>query len=122
MSTSRRRTSIALLAVVALAAMLALPALGLGAGKNSTTIVVSLKFPAFHGTLSSPRKACLGSRKVKMYRQHHGTKKLLGRDTSEDNGKWKIPVGKNLKSGSYFATVAKRGKCKGDKSQVLNID
>jgi hypothetical protein len=122
MSTSRRRTLITTLAVVALVAMLALPSLGMGAGKNSTTIVVSLKFPAFHGSLSSPRKACLGSRKVKMYRQQNGTKKLLGRDTSEDNGKWKIPVGKNLRSGSYFATVAKRGKCKSDKSQVLNID
>ena len=122
MSTSRRRTLTAVLAVVALAAMLALPSLGFGAGKKPTTVVVSLKFPAFHGTLSSPRKACLGGRKVKMYRQANGSKKLLGRDTSEDNGKWKIPVGKNLKSGSYYAIVAKNAKCKGDKSQVLNID
>ena len=122
MSTSRRRTSIALLAAVALAAMLALPALGMGAGKNSTKIVVSLKFPAFHGKLTSPREACLGSRTVKMYRERNGNKKLLGRDTSEDNGKWKIPVGKNLTSGSYYATVAKRGKCKAAKSQRLNID
>ncbi|HWO46961.1 MAG TPA: hypothetical protein VNM41_02790, partial [Solirubrobacterales bacterium] len=89
---------------------------------NSTTIVVSLKFPAFHGKLSSPRKACLGSRTVKMYRERNGSKKLLGRDTSEDNGKWAVPVGKNLTSGAYYATVAKRGKCKGDKSQVLTID
>ena len=96
MSTSRRRTSIVLLAVVALAAMLALPAVGAGAGKNSTKIVVSLKFPAFHGSLSSPRKACLGSRKVKMYRERNGKKKLLGRGTSNAKGKWKVPVGKNL--------------------------
>ena len=122
MSTSRRRTLIATLTVVALAALLALPALGMGAGKNSTKIVVSLKFPAFHGKLSSPRKACLGSRTVKMYRERNGKKKLLGRDTSEDNGKWATPVGKNLTSGAYYATVAKRGKCKGDKSQVLTID
>ena len=122
MSTSRRRTSIVLLVAVALVAMLALPALGMGAGKNSTKIVVSLKFPAFHGTLNSPRKACLGGRKVKMYRERNGNKKLLGGDTSEDNGKWKIPVGKNLTSGSYYGTVAKRGKCKSAKSQVLNID
>jgi hypothetical protein len=125
MSTSRRRTSIAVLAVVALVAlvaMLALPSLGMGTGKNSTKIVVSLKFPAFHGTLSSPRKACLGSRRVKMYRQRNGNKKLLGKGTSNKNGKWKVPVGKNLTSGSYYATVAKRGKCKAAKSQVLNID
>ncbi len=122
MSTSRRRTSIAALAVVALAAVLALPSLGMAAGRNSTTIIVSLKFPAFHGSLSSSRKACLGSRTVTMYRAHDGNRKLLGRDTSNNKGKWKIPVGKNLRSGSYFATVAKRGKCKSDKSQVLNID
>ena len=122
MSTSPRRTLIATLAVVALAAMLALPAFSAGAGKNSTKIVVSLKFPAFHGKLSSPRNACLGSRTVKMYRERSGKKKLLGTDTSEDNGKWKIPVGKNLTSGSYFATVAKLGKCKGAKSKVLTID
>jgi hypothetical protein len=122
MSTSSRRTLLATLAVVALAAMLALPAFSSGAGKNSTTIVVSLKFPAFHGKLGSPRKACLGSRTVKMYRERSGKKKLLGTDTSEDNGKWKIPVGKNLTSGSYFATVAKHGKCKAAKSKVLTID
>ncbi len=122
MSTSRRRTLIATLAVVALAAMPVFPALSAGAGKNSTKIVVSLKFPAFHGKLTSPRKACLGSRTVKVYRERSGKKKLLGSDTSEDNGKWAIPVGKNLTSGSYYATVAKRGRCKPDKSQVLTID
>ena len=93
----------------------------LAAGKNTTKIVVSLKFPAFHGKLTSSRQGCLGSRKVKMYREKGGKKKLLGQDTSEDNGKWAIPVGKNLTSGAYYATVAKRGKCKGAKSKVLRI-
>jgi hypothetical protein len=122
MSTSRRRALTPVLAVIALAAMSALPSPALAAGKKPTTVIVSLKFPAFHGTLSSPRKACLGGRKVKMYRQANGKKKLLGRDTSEDSGKWKIPVGKNLKSGSYYAIVTANAKCKGDKSQILNID
>lgn len=117
-----RRTWITMLAVVTLAAMLALPAAGVGAGRKPTTIVVSLKFPAFHGTLASPRKACLGGRKVKMYRQRNGKTKLLGRGTSNAKGKWKVPVGKNLTSGSYYAIVAKSSGCKGDKSQVLNID
>ncbi len=108
--------------VVASAAVLLSVVSAAGAGSNSTKIVVSLKFPAFHGILSSPRSACLGSRAVKMYRERSGKKKLLGRDTSEDNGKWAIPVGKNLTSGSYYATVAKRGKCKSAKSKVLSID
>jgi hypothetical protein len=115
-----RRALFAVLVVAAVAALL--PALAAGAGKNSTKIVVSLKFPAFHGKLTSPRGACLGSRTVKMYREKSGKKKQLGKDTSEDNGKWAIPVGKNLTSGSYYATVAKRGKCKAAKSQVLTID
>jgi hypothetical protein len=119
MSVSRR----ALFAVLAVAvAAVLLPALAAGVGKNSTKIVVSLKFPAFHGKLTSPRGGCLGSRTVKMYREKGGKKKQLGKDTSEDNGKWAIPVGKNLTSGSYYATVAKRGKCKAAKSQLLTID
>lgn len=115
----RRFAVLAALAALAVAAFV--PAAS-GAGKNSTRIVVSLQFPAFHGKLKSPRKACLGSRKLKMYRKYKGKKKLLGRDTSKDNGKWAIPVGKNLRSGAYYATVAKRGKCKGAKSRVLRIE
>jgi hypothetical protein len=108
--------------LVAFAAAVLLPAAATGAGQNSTKIVVSIKFPAFHGTLTSPRHGCLGSRKLKMYRERDGKKKLLGQDTSKDNGKWSIPVGKHLTSGSYYATVAKRGKCKPAKSKVLTID
>jgi hypothetical protein len=115
-----RRALFTVLAVAVAAALL--PALAPAAGKNSTKIIVSLKFPAFHGKLSSPRKGCLGSRTVKMYREQGGKKKQLGKDKSEDNGKWAIPVGKNLTSGAYYATVAKRGECKAAKSQVLTID
>src|SRR3978361_1739779 len=104
-----RRALFAVLAVALAAALL--PALASAGGKSSTKIVVSLKFPAFHGKLTSPRQACLGSRTVKLYREKSGKKKQLGKDTSEDNGKWAIPVGKNLTSGAYYATVAKRGKC-----------
>jgi len=117
MSTSRR-TLLAVLAVAA-CALLAFPATGAAAFK--TKVVVSLKFPAFHGKLTSPRSSCLGNRKVKMFRERNGKKVLLGSDRSDAQGKWKIPVGKNLKSGSYYATVAKTKKCKGDKSSVLPV-
>jgi hypothetical protein len=115
----RRLAMLAALAALAVAAFT--PALASGAGKNSTKIVLSIQFPAFHGKLTSPRQACLGSRTLKMYREHKGSKKLLGSDTSEDNGKWAVPVGKNLAPGAYYATVAKRGKCKAAKSKVLRI-
>jgi hypothetical protein len=119
MSVSRRAL-FAALAVMITAALLP-AAFASGAGSAPTKIAVSLKFPAFHGKLTSPRQGCLGSRKVKMYREKSGKKKLLGKDTSEDNGKWAIPVGKHLSPGAYYATVAKRGKCKQAKSQVLRI-
>jgi hypothetical protein len=116
-----RRALFAVLALVVAVALLPVVSAS-GAGNASTKIVVSLKFPAFHGKLTSSRSACLGSRTVKMYREKSGKKKQLGKDTSADNGKWAISVGKNLTSGSYYATVAKRGKCKAAKSQVLTID
>jgi hypothetical protein len=117
----RRRALFALLAVALVAALL--PAVSAsGAASGKTTIVISVKFPAFHGKLTSPRQGCLGSRKMQLYREKSGKRKLLGKDTSDDNGKWSIPVGKNLTSGAYYATVAKRGKCKAAKSKVLTID
>ena len=119
MSTSRR-TLLTILAAVCACALLAFPATGAAAFK--TKIVVSIKFPAFHGKLVSPRKSCLGQRKVKLFRERNGRKVLLGRDRSNAKGKWAVPVGKNLTSGAYYATVAKTKKCKGDKSSVLPID
>jgi hypothetical protein len=117
---ARSRVLIVVLAL-ALAAVLLPVVSASGAGKNSTKIVVSLKQPAFHGKITSPRSGCLGSRTVKMYREVNGTKKQLGKDTSEDNGKWEIALGKNLKPGLYYATVASRGKCKAAKSNILPI-
>lgn len=114
-----RRTLLVVLAAVCACALLAFPATGAAAFK--TKVIVSLKFPAFHGKLTSPRSSCLGNRKVKMFRERNGKKVLLGSDRSNAKGKWAIPVGKNLKSGSYYATVAKTKKCKGDKSSVLPV-
>lgn len=121
MSTSRRALLL-VLSLACLGVLLYLPASGAAAGGTPTKIIVSLKYPAFHGKLTSPRHACLGSRTVKMFRKRNGKTKLLGTDKSKNNGKWSIPVGNKLTSGEYFATVAKRGKCKGAKSKVLPID
>jgi hypothetical protein len=116
---SFRRVPIALLAVLAVVALV--PAIA-SAGSNSTKIVLSIKFPAFHGKLTSPRQACLGSRTVKMYRKHKGKTVQVGKDKSADSGNWKIPVGKKVPPpGQYFATVAARGKCQPAKSKTLTI-
>jgi hypothetical protein len=121
MSAVRRALPIAL-AVIALGALLALPASATSAGRNSTRIVVSLKFPAFHGTVVSPAAACIANRTVKLYRVRSGPDKLLGRDTSGNGGAWSIPIGKRLISGGYYAKATARGNCRAGKSKVNFVD
>ena len=111
-----RRLLIAVLVVAAL-----LPAATASAA-TSTKIVVSFKLPAFHGKLTSSREGCLGSRTVKLYRKRSGPDKRLGRDTSEDNGRWSIVIGrKKVPSGTYYLTVSSRGECRGAKSKTIPI-
>jgi|GEM_PF-3574285 len=112
----------AVFAVLAIAVGALLPAaIASGAG-GSTKVIVSLKLPAFHGTLKSSRRACLGSRKMTLYRQKSGPDKKLGTDKSEDKGGWSIVIGrKHVRAGSYYVTAAARGKCKRAKSKVIPV-
>jgi len=112
------RFSALLTAVLATALLLAASAAGSG---NSTTIVVSLKVPAFHGTLKSGKSACATGRTVKLFREKAGPDKLLGTDKSNAKTKWSIPLGKRLTSGSYYAKAPAKGSCKPAKSKVLTI-
>ncbi len=111
---------ISALLIAALAVALLPAALAAGAS-NSTTIVVSLKTPAFHGTLKSSKSACSTGRTVKLYREKAGPDKLLGTDKSNAKTKWSIPLGKRLTSGSYYAKAPAKGSCKAAKSKVLPI-
>lgn len=108
--------------LIAVLAVTLLPAaLAVGAG-NSTKIIVSLKTPAFHGTLKSSKSACSTGRTVKLYRENSGPDKLLGTDKSNAKTKWSIPIGKRLTSGAYYAKAPAKGSCKAAKSKVLTID
>lgn len=109
------------LLVVALAALLLLPAIPAAGSGSSTTIVVSLKTPAFHGTLKSSKSSCVVSRTVQLYREKPGRDKLLGTDKSDAKAKWSIPLGKKLVTGSYYARAPAKGSCKPAKSMVLPI-
>ncbi|HEY8810738.1 MAG TPA: hypothetical protein VIM28_12040 [Solirubrobacterales bacterium] len=113
------RLSILLVAALAVAL---LPAALAASASNSTTIVLSLKNPAFHGTLKSSKSACATGRTVKLFREKPGPDKLLGTDKSNAKTKWSIPLGKRLTSGSYYAKAPAKGSCKPAKSQVLSID
>jgi hypothetical protein len=109
------------LLAIALAALLlpAAPAVGSG---YSTQVIVSLKFPSFHGALKSSKSACATGRTVKLFREKPGPDKFLGTDKSNVKAKWSIPIGKRLTSGSYYAKASTKGKCKAAKSKVLSID
>ncbi len=116
MSVCRR--ALFVLAIAALAALLPVAS----ASAATTKVVISLKFPAFHGTLQSSKHACVKHRTVKLYRVKPGPDKVLKTDTSEDNGSWSTPVGKKLSSGGYYAKAVARGSCQAAKSKVLSID
>lgn len=112
---------LSVLLVVALAAAL-LPAVSAAGSSYSTTIIVSLKLPAFHGTLKSAKSACATGRTVKLFREKSGPDKLLGTDKSNAKTKWSIPIGKRLTSGaSYYTMAPAKGRCKPAKSKVLSI-
>jgi hypothetical protein len=112
------RLSALLVVAVATALLPAAPAAGSG---FSTKIVVSLKVPAFHGTLQSGKTACATNRTVKLYREKSGPDKLLGTDKSNAGSKWSIPLGKKLTPGSYYVKAPAKGKCSAAKSKVLSI-
>lgn len=116
-----RRSALLAVFVVALVGAL-LPAVSAAGSSYSTKVIVSLKFPAFHGTLKSGKSACATERTVKLFREKSGPDKLLGTDKSDAKTKWSIPLGKRLTSGSYYAKAGAKGKCKPAKSKVLTID
>ena len=105
---------------------IALLALGLTAGpataakRAGTTVVVSLKVPAFHGTLNTT-KACKSGRTVRLYKVKGGPDKLLKTGTSNNKGKWSTPIGKRIPPGSYYVKAVARGSCKAGKSKTLVI-
>jgi hypothetical protein len=109
------------LLIVAAAALL-LPAVSVAGSSHSTKVIVSLKAPAFHGTLKSDRSTCATGRTVKLFREKSGPDQLLGTDQSNAKTKWSILIGKRLTSGSYYAKVAAKGSCKSGKSKVLSIN
>jgi hypothetical protein len=117
----RCRALFAVFSVVLVGALLPAVAAS-GASRYGTKVLVSLKFPAYHGSLQSSKQGCLGGRTVKLYRKKAGAVKVLGTDTTSSKGRWSIPVGKRLTSGEYWAQATAHGSCKAGKSKVLTID
>ena len=117
MSTSRRFL-LSMLAVFC-AAALALPAAADAAG---TTVVISLKLPAFHGKLTSSSKGCVANRSVRLFKVRSGPDKVLKTARSNSNGGWSTVIArKRVPSGTYYAKAVARGRCKAGTSKRLVI-
>jgi hypothetical protein len=111
----------ALLALLAALTVLAVAPIAGAAKPHATTVVVSEKFPAFHGTVRSDDDSCVAGRKVTVTRKLNGKTTRLGSALTDSAGKWKVPV-PNLTSGEFFATVAAKGECQGVRSQPVVVD
>ena len=117
-----RRAIFAVLIVALLTiAIAAVPAAG--AKRASTSVVISLKFPAFHGTLGSSKAACKSNRTVRLFKKKGGPDKLLKSAKSNAKGRWttKLGNGKSVPGGSYYVKAVARGACKAGKSKTLTI-
>jgi hypothetical protein len=93
-----------------------------------THLYLSKKFPAFHGKVHSAVHFCEAKRKVKLFVTRPGNDKLLGVDTSEGNGHWKVNISNQLASGVYYARTPAFGSaalgisCRADRSRIAVVD
>jgi hypothetical protein len=129
MSKFQRRLAVAACAALTAAAIAAIPALATQTVKIDSKVTISTNAPAFHGQVKSDNAACERQRKVKLFRKRSGPDKLLGKDKTNNHGKWKIVVDP-LKSGAYYAKLVRREEgtagtifvCRGDRSKTVVID
>jgi hypothetical protein len=124
------RVRLIVLGWAALAATLvAVPALATQRVKIDSKVTISSHRPAFHGHVRSDNDACESGRRVKLFKQRPGANKLLGKDRTNEHGRWVVRV-QPLKSGAYRAKVVRRAEgtagtifiCRGDRSQTVVVD
>ena len=98
-----------------------------------TKVSIAEQAPAFHGKVKSDTQECIEDRKVKLMRRKRAGRpvKVLGRDRTEDNGRWAItePDEFTLKSGIYFARAPRQivdtpvpTVCAKDRSRKVVVD
>ena len=107
---------------------LALAAIALGAGalpaladdRPKTRIVIKkLKHSGASGKVSSRAGSCVGGREVALFRLDGYVSRKLAKTRTNANGRWQ--VGKRLRNGRYFATVASASGCRYDNSRTETL-
>ena len=130
MSLLSRRLATLTLGVLSVIAVVSIPSLATQVVKHPSRVTISEKAPAFHGRVKSNAHPCVQQRKVKVFRaKSHGPDKLLGRDHTNNHGRWQVGVNP-LKSGAYYAKVSRRSEgtagtihiCVKDRSRIVPVD
>jgi len=107
---------------------LALAAIALGAGalpavaddRPKTRIVIKkLKHSGASGKVSSSAGGCADGREVALFRLDGYVSRKLAKTRTGSNGRWQ--VGKHLRNGRYFATVASGSGCRYDNSKTETL-
>jgi hypothetical protein len=109
---SKSRTVGFLSVLVALVAVLAIPATSQAWHTSQVRIKVTNAKPVFHGVLASKNESCERNRIVEVKKQRPGPNKWVGADSSSYNGAWSVDVNHN---GMYAIKLLRSGSCGGDK-------
>jgi hypothetical protein len=122
------RTSLVLLATLAVAVGAFGATAAAGDATYSARIFVSEKFPAFHGAIHSHSAFCEAKRPILVYRVRPGKDLLVGHRRSNGDGTWKVPLGKKLGSGAYLIEAPLYGSaslgitCTAVHSKIVPVD
>ena len=100
------RTKKMIVAVGAMAALMAAPAVDAHTFTGSTSTTIGYARGAFRGRISSNVASCKIGRTVRLYKVKKGPDRLLGKTKSNRRGKWSIARAK--RRGRYYAKVAGR--------------
>ena len=113
-----------MIAVIACAACVALPASATARDKTETRVTIQ-SYEAgspglWTGYVKSDKKACKDDRKVTLYRKQEGSDEKIGSDRSSPNkiDKYYWEVQQNPSGGDYYAKTEATDKCGGDKSEI----
>jgi len=125
-----RRLAMLTLGVLSIIALVSIPSLATQVVKHGSKVTISEKAPAFHGKVKSKERACVKQRKVRLFRAHtHRADTVIGSDHTNNHGRWQVDVNP-LRSGGYYAKVARRSEgtagtihiCRSDRSRIVPVD
>jgi hypothetical protein len=126
---TRMRTAAVALALVLVVPFLVATAAMVSAHNASFDSSVSINYdrPNFKGRVSSSRDRCERDREVSVFKVRTGPDRLIGTDTTNDNGRYSVP--KPGARGRFYARVSRevfggyghRHECEADTSGTIRV-